>query len=215
MNRKNANYYTIIPANVRYDSRMKPRSIILYGEITALCNVDGYCDTENSYFAELYGVGRDSVSKWINELKKYGYIKVAFDRKDSNRRKIYINEMNKESLFVEKIVDRNKTKDFKEEQILMTNDVYSLYPSKCPYSQRSTGKGASSKNKIEKLLRQKTKEQLILHIRSYLNNCYKTKTFIKNFNTFLNNIPEIIDEGRQDGLGFKKYMSGMQEEKKG
>ena len=36
------NYYAIIPATVRYDSELKPAEKLLYGEVTALANKNGY-----------------------------------------------------------------------------------------------------------------------------------------------------------------------------
>lgn len=67
-------YYAIIPANIRYDKDLTPNAKLLYGEITALCNERGYCWSENSYFAELYGVSNTSISKWINLLVQKGYL---------------------------------------------------------------------------------------------------------------------------------------------
>lgn len=67
-------YYAIIPASVRYDESLPPNAKLLYGEITALCNAEGYCWASNKYFAELYGVSIISISKWINVLVKNGYI---------------------------------------------------------------------------------------------------------------------------------------------
>src|SRR5690625_6717212 len=67
-------YYAIIPANVRYDNDLRPNSKLLYGEITALCNEKGYCWASNSYFAELYKVNKETISRWIAELVEKGYI---------------------------------------------------------------------------------------------------------------------------------------------
>lgn len=67
-------YFAVIPANVRYDESLPPNAKLLYGEITALCNVEGYCWASNKYFADLYGVSTISISKWINVLAKRGYI---------------------------------------------------------------------------------------------------------------------------------------------
>ena len=67
-------YYAIIPADVRYDKELTPNAKLLYGEITALCGKDGRCWAENRYFADLYGVSKTSISKWIKALSDKGYI---------------------------------------------------------------------------------------------------------------------------------------------
>ena len=67
-------YYAVIPANVRYDENLPPNAKLLYGEITALCNAEGYCWASNKYFAELYEVSPITISRWINILASRGYI---------------------------------------------------------------------------------------------------------------------------------------------
>lgn len=91
-----SNYYAIIPATVRYDKELKPAEKLLYGEITALANKNGYCFAQNRYFAELYNVTIGTVSKWISHLQKLGYILIIIERNDRNEiisRKIYINDI--------------------------------------------------------------------------------------------------------------------------
>jgi len=82
-------YYAILPANVRYDKNLKPMEKILYAEITALSNKDGYCSASNSYFAKLYGKSTETVSRWISNLEKEGYLNVIIETKKGNLRKIY------------------------------------------------------------------------------------------------------------------------------
>lgn len=90
----NKSYYAIIPANVRYDTELKPNAKLLYGEITALCNEKGYCWANNSYFADLYKVSNSTISRWISELIQKGYIhsKIFYKNgtKEIDERRIYI-----------------------------------------------------------------------------------------------------------------------------
>jgi hypothetical protein len=90
------NYYAIIPASVRYDSSLTPNAKLLYGELTALSNSKGYAFASNSYFAELYETSTRSVSKWISQLNKQGYINVVqtMEKGHTTERKIYIAGIN-------------------------------------------------------------------------------------------------------------------------
>lgn len=67
-------FFAIIPANVRYDERLKPNAKLLYGEITALSSREGYCWAENSYFAELFKVSNETISRWVSQLVEFEYI---------------------------------------------------------------------------------------------------------------------------------------------
>ena len=58
---ENPNYYGILPANVRYDKNLKPMEKILYTELTALSNKNGYCNAKNIYFGKLYDVHKNTV----------------------------------------------------------------------------------------------------------------------------------------------------------
>lgn len=91
---KEANYYAIIPANVRYDKDLSANAKLLYGEITALSNGEGYCWATNSYFANLYNVSNETISRWISQLIKKGYIKSVIIYKNGTKeidlRKLYV-----------------------------------------------------------------------------------------------------------------------------
>lgn len=73
-------YYAIIPAEVRY-SNLKPNAKLLYGEITALSSKEGYCFATNNYFAKLYNVTKNTISLWVSQLNKEGFITVELIKK--------------------------------------------------------------------------------------------------------------------------------------
>lgn len=105
------NFYAIIPANVRYDKNLKPNAKLLYGEITALCNRDGFCWAANDYFAELYNVDPMTISRWISQLSKLGYISTEILKNEGNKRKIFIGDLlTKKSIAIDKKVNRLSTK---------------------------------------------------------------------------------------------------------
>lgn len=90
------NYFSIITADVRYDKRLKANEKLLYSEITALSNKYGYCSATNRYFADLYGVNPPTVSGWIQDLIKFGYIRKEIKRKENQEvlyRHLFINNL--------------------------------------------------------------------------------------------------------------------------
>lgn len=73
--------------------------------------------------------------------------------------------------------------------------LYAAYPTKCPVSGRSTGKSSKDKAHLLKLLREEyTESALMAIIHRYLQNCTATQSYIKNFSTFLNNIPDYTED---------------------
>jgi len=102
-------FYAIIPASVRYDKSLCPNAKLLYGEITALTEKEGYCYASNNYLANLYGVNRSSITHWINMLIQAGYITQEFEYDDDHiriiERKIYLT--NKMPLVPQKPVQSN------------------------------------------------------------------------------------------------------------
>lgn len=90
------NYYSVIPAKIRYDKELMANAKLLYGEITALCNDKGICWARNEYFADLYDVSNETISRWISQLNKKKYIKVKMfykkDSKEIDKRIISINQ---------------------------------------------------------------------------------------------------------------------------
>lgn len=84
------NYYAILSADVRYNKNLTANAKLLYAEITALCNAEGYCWATNRYFANLYDVNLPTVSTWVKSLEKEGFIRIDAGHAEGNRRKIYL-----------------------------------------------------------------------------------------------------------------------------
>ena len=77
------NYFSIIPATVRYDNELKDKAKLLFSEITCLTNSLGYCIASNDYFANLYGVSKETISRLINQLAEKEYIKITYEKRGS------------------------------------------------------------------------------------------------------------------------------------
>ena len=89
------NFYSIIPADLRYDKRLKATEKIFFSEISALTNSYGYCYAGNKYFSKLYGCDVRTITRWITNLEKLGYIKVELIRNEQKaivERRVYIRE---------------------------------------------------------------------------------------------------------------------------
>ena len=79
------NYYSVIPANVRYDENLKDKAKLLYGEITSLSDRNGYCYASNRYFANLYNVSSTTISLLIKNLIDNGYIESQIIYKEGTK----------------------------------------------------------------------------------------------------------------------------------
>ncbi|MGW7932869.1 helix-turn-helix domain-containing protein, partial [Staphylococcus xylosus] len=84
-------YYSIITANVRYDNELTDSEKLLFSEITALSNKNGYCSSTNNYFSNLYDVAKETISRRISKLNQRGYIKLEIIKngKAVKQRRIY------------------------------------------------------------------------------------------------------------------------------
>lgn len=84
-------YYAIITATVRYDNRLTDSEKLLYAEITALSNKNGYCSASNGYFSRLYEVSKVTVSRRIAKLKELKYLKIDLIKngKEIKQRRMY------------------------------------------------------------------------------------------------------------------------------
>ena len=85
---KKPTYHTNLPPHVRFDEKLSANAKLLYGEIKALCDQQGYCWASNYYLATLYGVQAKVVSRWIHQLRQREYIRIEVSQ--GNQRKIFV-----------------------------------------------------------------------------------------------------------------------------
>ena len=91
MTKDKPSFYAVIPATVRYDKSLSSSEKLFYAEITAMSEKEGFCWASNSYFSELYGVSRNTITRWVTNLKKSGHVVVNLQKQGKQivKREIY------------------------------------------------------------------------------------------------------------------------------
>lgn len=84
--------WAILPAMVRYDRGIPANAKLIYAEIAAKINEEGFCFCHNRYFAERFGLKEGSVSLLVKKLEAAGYIALDVDaaRENKDRRRIFL-----------------------------------------------------------------------------------------------------------------------------
>ncbi len=116
---------------------------------------------------------------------------------DSAVYKEYRYNKNTESLDLRRIKERREKEIQKKTPVgagevcvsVEAEKIFRLYPERDPISKRSTGKTNKDKHLIERLLRDGY--PLESSIRFYIRDCSKSRTYIKNFRTFLLEPPAV------------------------
>lgn len=94
-----ANYYVVIPEEVLHDNRLTPLARLIYGEISALANINGYAWISNKKLADKYKVTKATISAAISKLQEFEYIRSHIiykeNSKEVEKRNIYINPIQK------------------------------------------------------------------------------------------------------------------------
>lgn len=201
--------------------KIKPNHTALYFFAIEHCNRLGW--KEKFGFPTtmaMEAVGIKSYNTFINTLKDlvdFGFIIMIEKSKnqysaniialskfnkalDKALDKALIKHGTKQSESTEQSIDSiDKQETIKQETI---NYIYSLYPTKCPNRKAPTGKTSKDKKKIEKLLKEKSKQELENIITRFLRE--NKNEYLKNFGTFLNNLPDYSEPETQNKPWYAK-----------
>lgn len=213
MTEEKPNYYAIIPAIIRYDKVLKPNEKLLYGEISALCNKNGECWANNQYFADLYDVSTRSITDWISNLEKNGYVKViqAYneDKQKTDKRIIKIVEFEYQQVEIEETETETENENILVDEF---DKIWKIYPKKNGKNDafihyKSWIRGKKYAGKTEKL----TKEEVYYATLIYKCNIKKNNTerkFIQMGSTFYNNtVFEYAGYYRANPNGWKRKIT--------
>ena len=223
LNRKTKGLW--IPIEIWEDKNLNWNEKILFLEIDSFTSKDNDCFISNKYISNLLGVSETSANKILSSLIKKGYvIKTNFDGRRrfvksalsfTTRQgcglqqgciEVCDNIPNIDNNIDNFKEDTNVSKKEDDNSDIKSNidELYKLYPSKCPKRNVSLGKCFKDKERLKKLLKNHSYEMLKFTIEKEISEKYN-KSYMSNFSTFLNNLPdygyndnksneEIIDE---------------------
>lgn len=136
-NKDKPTYYAVLTADVRYSTKLKANEKLLFAEITALSQKDGTCWASNKYFADLYGVSRETVSRWISNLTNENFVTINIvyknDSKEIDKRYIRINQGGIDENVkrgIDENVKDNTTRINNIKLIKLFDEFWSNYPKK-------------------------------------------------------------------------------------
>ena len=109
-------------------------------------------------------------------------------RLDTDKIRIDKNRIDKSKEENKEIEDKSSTKKKKEYDEFVER-MYALYPTKCPIRGATLGKSYKDKERIQKLLRQYTEDEIESVFKNEIEEKYG-KHYMQNFSTFLNNFPD-------------------------
>ena len=99
------------------------------------------------------------------------------------------------------LMEINKCKPDVSEEDEFVERMYSMYPSRCPKRASSLGKTKKDKERIRKLLKCYSMEEIERVFKHEIEEKYE-KQYMQNFSTFLNNFPDpnSLDNGNLFGV---------------
>lgn len=75
----NANFIAVLPADIRYSKKINSMEKLIWAEISARLNKNGFCGDSLKDLAQIFSVDKSTISKSINKLKNLGLIRVEVE----------------------------------------------------------------------------------------------------------------------------------------
>lgn len=150
---------------------MKFAERLLYGEITALTNRNGYCFATNKYFAELYDVTVETISRWISHLQRLGFIKIEIIKSDKNEiieRRIFVIDNSSNTFLASTYCQKNQypyrqNNQYPIDEKVKENNINIRIDKFFNYIIHKEGKDAENLTKIQKIELYELLEELELN----------------------------------------------------
>lgn len=135
-------------------------------------------------------------AKTILEKKQYYKLRELYENQSNEDIFNEVKDIIKDEAMLKAML-KAKLKHLEDEDVSVIIDIntieeiYKTYPSNCIVKkERSLGKCAKNKEQIKTLLKKNTKDEIIKIIEAYKTNCVISGTYMKNFGTFLNQMPD-------------------------
>tara|TARA_R110002124_G_scaffold174627_7_gene342381 strand:- start:991 stop:1800 length:810 start_codon:yes stop_codon:yes gene_type:complete len=75
-----------IPAYIRHHPDLNAVTKLVYAEITANIEMQGYCKKKNSFFAKVLGSSASTISACITKLRRFNLIKVVIENEEDTNK---------------------------------------------------------------------------------------------------------------------------------
>lgn len=205
--------YQSIPRDLIFDKTMSDRARFVF------CYMASKPNDWNFYLepmAKEIGYSSETLRKYINELIDKGWLekgeqnrekgtfgaveytlldsKTSLNLTDTEK---YRHGKNTGQIYIDNNIKDNTNKEIEDKSSIKKDDdlnqqveeLYKLYPTKCPKRNASLGKSFKDKERLLKLIKKYTYDVIKFTIQKEIDEKYN-KSYMTNFSTFLNNLPD-------------------------
>jgi len=165
-------FYAVIPHFILTDKKLSSTAKLVYGEISALANKEGYCFASNAHFAKIFGLTTRSISTSISGLVEEKHIRLENEKTGLANRRIHLllqiptkktsEPMTKTSIPHEENFSRRITISNTKRDIY--SNIYMCYKEKIEENARLTDK---AREKIKTRLKEFKEEDLLKAITNF------------------------------------------------